>query len=61
MDTLFANCGGNAIRLSKPIQRFWRDIHAGLNHAVHMAGPVYQGYATVAMGAEPTGNARDAL
>jgi 3-hydroxy-9,10-secoandrosta-1,3,5(10)-triene-9,17-dione monooxygenase len=61
VDTLFANCGGNAIRLGKPIQRFWRDIHAGLNHAVHMAGPVYQGYATVAMGAEPTGNARDAL
>jgi 3-hydroxy-9,10-secoandrosta-1,3,5(10)-triene-9,17-dione monooxygenase len=61
VDTLFASSGGNAIRLAKPIQRFWRDVNAGLNHAVHMSGPVYQGYTAVSMGIEPTGNARDAL
>ena len=61
VDTLLASSGGNAIRLSHPIQRFWRDVHAGLNHAIHIAGPVYQGYTAVSMGVEPTGNARDAL
>jgi 3-hydroxy-9,10-secoandrosta-1,3,5(10)-triene-9,17-dione monooxygenase len=61
VDALFASSGGNSIRLSKPIQRFWRDVHAGLNHAVHIAGPVYQAYSAVSMGVELTGNARDSL
>jgi alkylation response protein AidB-like acyl-CoA dehydrogenase len=61
VDTLFASSGGNAIRSIKPAQRFWRDVHAGLNHAVHIAGPVFQGYTAVSMGIELTGSARDAL
>lgn len=61
VDTLFASSGGNAIRLDKPVQRFWRDIHAGLNHAVHIAGPVYQAYTGVTMGVELTGSAAHVL
>lgn len=61
VDTLFASSGGNSIRLDKPIQRFWRDIHAGLNHAVHIPGPVYQAYTGVCMGVELTGSAQHVL
>lgn len=61
VDTLYASAGGNAIRLDKPVQRFWRDIHAGLNHAVHIAGPVYQAWTGVSMGVELTGSAQHAL
>ncbi len=61
VDTLYASAGGNAIRLDKPVQRFWRDIHAGLNHAVHTPGPVYQAWTGVSMGVELTGSAQHAL
>jgi alkylation response protein AidB-like acyl-CoA dehydrogenase len=61
VDTLFASSGGNAIRLDKPVQRFWRDIHAGLNHAVHISGPVYQAFTGVTMGVELTGSAANVL
>lgn len=61
VDTLYASAGGNAIRLDKPVQRFWRDIHAGLNHAVHISGPVYQAWTGVSMGVELTGSAQHAL
>ena len=28
-DRAFTCCGGNAVRLDKPVQRFWRAMHAG--------------------------------
>lgn len=55
VDSLFARTGGNAIRADKPLQRLWRDAHAGLNHAVNMPGPTYQVAALSLMGLEPEG------
>lgn len=52
-DQIFARCGGNALRLDNPMQRFWRDAHAGLHHAIHVAGPTYHATALTEMGIEP--------
>ena len=30
VDEVFARSGGNALRMDNPMQRFWRDAHAGL-------------------------------
>lgn len=53
VDSLFSRTGGNAIRADKPMQRLWRDAHAGLNHAVNIPGPAYQLAAQTLMGIEP--------
>ncbi|HEY4331196.1 MAG TPA: hypothetical protein VGM78_01450 [Ilumatobacteraceae bacterium] len=50
IDKVFSYAGGSALQMSLPLQRFWRDAHAGLNHAVHVSGGVYATYANVAMG-----------
>lgn len=44
VDTLFAHAGGGSIRLSHPLQRFWRDLHAARNHICNVAEPMYQAY-----------------
>ena len=33
VDTLFSVSGGSALHDSEPLQRFWRDVNAGSNHA----------------------------
>ena len=38
VDEIFARSGGNALRMDKPLQRYWRDAHAGLAHAIHVPG-----------------------
>jgi 3-hydroxy-9,10-secoandrosta-1,3,5(10)-triene-9,17-dione monooxygenase len=35
VDRLFENSGGRALKLGTPIQRFWRDAHAGRVHAIN--------------------------
>ena len=35
VDKLFENSGGRALRRGTPIQRFWRDAHAGRVHAIN--------------------------
>ena len=35
IDRLFENSGGRAIQRGTPIQRFWRDAHAGRVHAIN--------------------------
>jgi 3-hydroxy-9,10-secoandrosta-1,3,5(10)-triene-9,17-dione monooxygenase len=35
VDRLFENSGGRALAVGTPIQRFWRDAHAGRVHAVN--------------------------
>jgi 3-hydroxy-9,10-secoandrosta-1,3,5(10)-triene-9,17-dione monooxygenase len=35
MDRLFENSGGKALRSGTPLQRFWRDAHAGRAHAIN--------------------------
>jgi 3-hydroxy-9,10-secoandrosta-1,3,5(10)-triene-9,17-dione monooxygenase len=52
-DQIFARSGGNAIRLDNPMQRFWRDAHAGLHHAIHVTGSTYHAAALIEMGFDP--------
>ena len=35
MDEVVARSGGNGMRMDNPIQRFWRDAHAGRVHAIN--------------------------
>jgi 3-hydroxy-9,10-secoandrosta-1,3,5(10)-triene-9,17-dione monooxygenase len=35
VNLLFENSGGRALRMGTPIQRFWRDAHAGRAHAIN--------------------------
>lgn len=35
VDRLFENSGGRALAIGTPIQRFWRDAHAGRVHAIN--------------------------
>ena len=35
IDQLFENSGGRALKTGTPIQRFWRDAHAGRVHAIN--------------------------
>lgn len=52
-DQIFARSGGNALRIDNPMQRFWRDAHAGLHHAIHIAGSAYHAAALTEMGIDP--------
>lgn len=54
VDAIFNRSGGNALRVGNPIQRFWRDAHAGLNHVVNVPDKAFQSWASVAMGNPPT-------
>ncbi|WP_067172601.1 acyl-CoA dehydrogenase family protein [Microtetraspora niveoalba] len=58
VDEVFARSGGNALRMDKPLQRFWRDAHAGLNHAINIPGPTYHAAALTKMGVDPQGPLR---
>ena len=40
MDEIVARSGGNGLRMDHPLQRFWRDGHMGLAHAIHVPGNV---------------------
>lgn len=40
MDQIVARSGGNGLRMDNPIQRFWRDGHMGMVHAIHVPGNV---------------------
>jgi 3-hydroxy-9,10-secoandrosta-1,3,5(10)-triene-9,17-dione monooxygenase len=53
VDTIFARAGGSSLRSDQPLQRLWRDVHAGLNHAVNTPGLVYQTYMLGEMGRMP--------
>src|SRR5206468_9436936 len=35
VDRLFESAGGRALKSGTPIQRFWRDAHAGRVHAIN--------------------------
>ncbi|MFJ9681790.1 acyl-CoA dehydrogenase family protein [Streptomyces sp. NPDC101194] len=53
VDEIVARSGGNAMRLDHPIQRFWRDVHTGLAHAIHVPGQVFHAAALTEIGVEP--------
>lgn len=58
VDQIFARSGGNALRMDKPLQRYWRDAHAGMAHAIHVPGTVYHASALSALGVDPQGPLR---
>ncbi len=51
-DQIFQRSGGNAARRENVMQRFWRDAHVGLQHAIHVPGDIYHATALVEMGVE---------
>ena len=58
VDQIFARSGGNALRMDKPLQRYWRDAHAGLGHAIHVPGTIYHASALSSLGVDPQGPLR---
>jgi alkylation response protein AidB-like acyl-CoA dehydrogenase len=58
VDQIFARSGGNALRMDKPLQRYWRDAHAGLAHAIHVPGTVFHASALSSLGIDPQGPLR---
>ncbi|GFG71356.1 acyl-CoA dehydrogenase family protein [Mycolicibacter senuensis] len=58
VDQIFARSGGNALRMDKPLQRYWRDAHAGLNHAIHVPGTTFHAAALSSLGIDPQGPLR---
>lgn len=51
---IFARSGGNAIRTDNPLQRYFRDINAGLQHAIHAPGHSYASSVKAEAGLELT-------
>jgi 3-hydroxy-9,10-secoandrosta-1,3,5(10)-triene-9,17-dione monooxygenase len=58
VDQIFARSGGNALRMDKPLQRYWRDAHAGVAHAIHVPGTIYHASALSSLGVDPQGMLR---
>jgi 3-hydroxy-9,10-secoandrosta-1,3,5(10)-triene-9,17-dione monooxygenase len=58
VDQIFSRSGGNALRMDKPLQRYWRDAHAGLAHAIHVPGTVFHASALSSLGIDPVGPLR---
>ncbi|NEW59612.1 hydroxylase, partial [Nocardia cyriacigeorgica] len=61
VDQIFARSGGNALRMDKPLQRYWRDAHAGLNHAIHVPSTVFHAAALSSLGVEPPQHLRSMI
>lgn len=55
VDEIFARSGGGALQMKTPLQRFWRDAHAGLSHAIHVPGSIFHSSALTQLGGEPQG------
>ena len=55
---IFASCGGMALKMDQPMQRYFRDAQAGLHHAIHSPGTPYHASALSALGADPQGPLR---
>ncbi|WP_432559900.1 hydroxylase [Granulicoccus sp. GXG6511] len=52
VDDLFLHAGGGSLHLHQPLQRFWRDMHAGMNHIVNVAEPKYRAWSLDHYGVE---------
>ncbi|PTR24897.1 alkylation response protein AidB-like acyl-CoA dehydrogenase [Rhodococcus sp. OK519] len=55
LDEIFARAGGGAMKVTLPLQRFWRDAHVGLTHAIHVPGSINHSSALTQLGGEPQG------
>ncbi|WP_192810119.1 acyl-CoA dehydrogenase family protein [Actinomadura rudentiformis] len=58
VDEIFARSGGNVVRRDNVLQRFWRDAHVGLQHAIHVPAGAFQAAALTQMGLDPQGPLR---
>ena len=58
VDQIFSRSGGNALRMDNPLQRYWRDAHAGLAHAIHVPGSTFHASALSSLGVDPVGPLR---
>ncbi|MBM7458310.1 acyl-CoA dehydrogenase family protein [Rhodococcus coprophilus] len=61
VDEIFGRAGGGALQLSNPLQRFWRDAHAGLSHAIHVPGSIFHAATLTQLGEEPQGMMRSMI
>ncbi|MUM18110.1 hydroxylase [Mycobacterium sp. CBMA271] len=61
VDQIFSRSGGNAMRMDKPLQRYWRDAHTGLAHAIHVPSTVFHASALSSLGIEPQGPLRSMI
>ena len=52
VDRLFMNAGGGSLQASHPLQRFWRDMHAGMNHICSVAPPMHLAWSRDTFGLE---------
>ncbi|MFC4603978.1 acyl-CoA dehydrogenase family protein [Rhodococcus kronopolitis] len=55
VDEIFARSGGNAAHYKHPMQRFFRDAHVGIAHAIHVPGSIFHSSALAQLGGEPQG------
>lgn len=53
MNEIVTRSGGNGLRMDNPIQRFWRDAHMGMVHAIHVPGAVFHVSALTELDIEP--------
>ena len=54
VDRVFANAGARALSLDNPIQRAWRDVHAGAAHPASVPDAPLAAYGAQAFGVDPT-------
>jgi 3-hydroxy-9,10-secoandrosta-1,3,5(10)-triene-9,17-dione monooxygenase len=53
VDRIFANAGARALSLDNPIQRAWRDVHAGAAHPASVPDAHLAAYGALAFGVDP--------
>ncbi|WP_232677092.1 acyl-CoA dehydrogenase family protein [Nocardioides sp. R-C-SC26] len=58
VDEIVARSGGNGMRMDHPLQRFWRDAHMGLAHAINVPGLVNHASALSMIDVEAPGHMR---
>lgn len=58
VDQIVARSGGNGMRMDQPLQRFWRDAHMGMVHAINVPGVVNHASALSMIEVEAPGHMR---
>ena len=41
IDALYRLAGASAIHTTRPMERYWRDLHAGGSHVCNVKEPIY--------------------
>ena len=58
VERMYNSLGAPANNDSGPLQRYWRDVHVGQAHAIHVPGTVYHASALSSLGVDPQGPLR---